>query len=394
MGKSLRALGVSASFCAEQMCTPAMAFMPSKNVSMKALWFWFFLLLFSVFVSGDGQVHKVQYKVGEKAVLLFPYELDSPKTFRVYWQKDEKSEKGEKVEKVVIALTNGKEDKVFQDAEYINRTTLVTGNLSLVFLYTKVMDEGLYKCVVLQMNSKKSYEHKYSLSVQLSLVAEFSKPIINAFRITSGNILLVNLTCSSHGGYPEPRIFWNSSKENPALQGSILNSTVSLKDPWTGLYNVSSMLILNVTETLHLSCSVAYTGFQTDSDYLIISEPDKLSTRAPSLQNRTDGRQHEVLIATGVILACVLLMSLAMLKKYIVRNTPEDPENQIHLSQTSTALPVVEHAKVADTMKRSEAQALGVEHEMGLQRETEDGGSNLPEWTPEFVLPSTTTKPL
>ncbi|XP_029435168.1 T-lymphocyte activation antigen CD80 isoform X2 [Rhinatrema bivittatum] len=327
----------------EMMSTQEIAFMPPKNLSTKDLQLWFFMFLFLFSSSGDGKTVNVQSKVGKEVELPCSYNLlsvDSLKTHRVYWQKGLK---------VAAAYLNGGEDKTHQHPDYLNRTTLRISNLSLVFSHTRAPDEGLYDCMVFQLDQMKSSELKHESRVLLSLVADFSKPVISESRVAASNgIPLVNLTCSSRGGYPEPRIFWNSWKEIPSSTESLL------QDPRTGLYNVSSTLSLTVTEDLNLTCSVAYTGLQTSSDYQFISGLDEPRTRAPPTQSSADGRPQEVLLATSVILACVFLMGWIMLKKHSLCC---DQVCRIRLPQRSQAVPVAEEAEGAITVTMSEAPA-------------------------------------
>lgn len=63
------------------------------------------------------------------------------------------------------------------------------------------------------------------------------------------------ITCSSHGGFPKPKI-----------SGALNNVSVEWNASWVSEsslspYNVTGKLVLNVTKDINITCSVEYSGF-------------------------------------------------------------------------------------------------------------------------------------
>ncbi|XP_060091262.1 T-lymphocyte activation antigen CD80 [Heteronotia binoei] len=245
----------------------------------------FFCLGFFVFHSnttGIVQMIQVKAKVGEVATLPCDNDihLDNPlKHYDVYWQKDVGSDK---TDQVVIAYWKGKEEK--KDPHFSNRTTMDQQNFTLWISSVKVSDEGKYKCIIL---------HHKCTELYLSVVADFNKPVIHAHLPACGSTLL-KLTCSSHGGYPEP-----------TMSGLLNNNKVewipiSTYDNQTERFNITSKLQLNVTEDIYFLCSVSYHGFKASTSYNY-TIPKECSVVKPL--------SHWILIASSVSIVCVVVLA-------------------------------------------------------------------------------------
>lgn len=100
---------------------------------------------------------------------------------------------------------------------------------------------------------------------QISLAsADFSKPNITAEVSTdSCELTEMVITCSSHGGFPKPRI-----------SGTLNNMSVEWNARWVSEsslspYNVTGKLVLNVTKDVNITCSVEYDGISKSSSLLL-----------------------------------------------------------------------------------------------------------------------------
>ncbi|KAJ7320424.1 hypothetical protein JRQ81_019935 [Phrynocephalus forsythii] len=199
------------------------------------------------------KVQKVMAKLREEARLPCSYKIpqgESMKDYKIYWQT-----RGGLKPLVAIAYINATESS-YTDPLYKNRTKMNEENFTLSIFPVKLSDECTYECVILKE------ELITKLPVALSVVADFSKPIIQAERHSNvcGSEWLT-LTCSSHGGYPRPR-----------MVGSINNETVewnstATHDAATGLFQIIGNLPLNVTGDILVHCSVEYQDLKVSANF-------------------------------------------------------------------------------------------------------------------------------
>lgn len=71
------------------------------------------------------------------------------------------------------------------------------------------------------------------------------------------------ITCSSHGGFPKPRM--SGALNNVSLEWNASWVSESSFSP----YNVTGNLVLNVTRDVNISCSVEYNGFAKSTSLLL-----------------------------------------------------------------------------------------------------------------------------
>ncbi|XP_077198419.1 T-lymphocyte activation antigen CD80-like [Paroedura picta] len=249
-------------------------------------WLGFFTLHFNI--TGMAQMTTVKAKVREVATLPCDNNIHldtSLKHYNVYWQKDVGS--GHE-DLVVFAYWKG--NKLKNDAKYMNRTTMDQQNFTLWIAPVKVSDEGKYKCIILKNTSRVSLT-----TLSLTVMAEFSKPVIEMDPPACGSTLLI-LTCSSHGGYPKP-----------TMTGLLNNNKVewdpiSTSDNQTQLFNITSNFQHNVTEDVVFLCSVSSPGFQTSTSYNY-TIPKECPVEKPLL--------HWIAIVPSVIVCIGVVVALA-----------------------------------------------------------------------------------
>ncbi|NXF08800.1 CD86 protein, partial [Smithornis capensis] len=164
----------------------------------------------------------------------------------VFWQKDS--------HRVVHEVYHGQEKHENLSPEYINRTKVDMDKWTLQLLNAGVEDEGHYQCII----QHKKVIHQSECS--LHIIANYSQPQIA--QLHTGELKpngYLNLTCSSSGGYPEPKeMTWLISHEN-ITKRCMSHMDVS-QDAVTKLYNVTSKLnipvptnsITNISCLLHL----------------------------------------------------------------------------------------------------------------------------------------------
>ncbi|XP_051636256.1 T-lymphocyte activation antigen CD86 isoform X2 [Manacus candei] len=165
----------------------------------------------------------------------------------VFWQKGS--------HRVVHEVYYGEEKRDHLSPEYINRTKVDMDKWTLQLLNAGVKDEGHYECIV---QHKKEGPPKviHTSECSLHITANYSQPEIA--QLHTGELKpngYLNLSCSSIGGYPEPKeMTWLISYENTTYK-HMPHMDIS-QDAVTKLYNVTSKLNIPVpTNSLtNISC--------------------------------------------------------------------------------------------------------------------------------------------
>ncbi|KAM9359398.1 uncharacterized protein ABDE67_002515 [Symphorus nematophorus] len=151
--------------------------------------------------------------------------------------------------------TNTKEE-VFVNGYHVSRnmsevqtwenTQVDYGVTTVYMLNLNISHSGDYRCLIRYQSGIGFVETK----VHLSVTANYSKPKVT----TTCDVLFCQVTCASHGGYPQTKITWSES-ENPMLR---VENSSEMRDPVTMMFNSSSTAYFNCSkgEMKHLSCSV------------------------------------------------------------------------------------------------------------------------------------------
>ncbi|XP_030060880.1 ICOS ligand-like [Microcaecilia unicolor] len=200
--------------------------------------------------TGDEKEHPtVVGKVGKSAVLRciitqpLNFSLDQ---LRVYWQTLDN--------KVVYAFLSGDNGEKYQALEYQGRTQLFwdklqEGNFSLLLSNLSLSDKQIYKCIVMKNETKYNVIHEafITLNVEANYIQSYpSDPEVNEVEFGKE----VTFTCSSSNGYPEPKIHWTDTTHSSLPAPSVtFHRNMSQ-------YSVFSILKLNVTADLNLSCII------------------------------------------------------------------------------------------------------------------------------------------
>ncbi|NXE95228.1 CD86 protein, partial [Menura novaehollandiae] len=165
----------------------------------------------------------------------------------IFWQKDNK---------VVHEVYYGQEKHEHLSPEYINRTKVDMGKWTLQLLNAGVKDEGNYQCIIMKKITEQSSKVIHKSERSLHIIANYSRPEIA--RLHTGELKpngYLNLSCSSSGGYPEPKeMTWLISHEN-VTHSTTPHMDVS-QDAVTKLYNVTSKLNIPVpgNSPANISC--------------------------------------------------------------------------------------------------------------------------------------------
>ncbi|NXR36528.1 CD80 protein, partial [Zosterops hypoxanthus] len=236
----------------------------------------------------------VKSKVGEKVGLPCCYEIPSSEglhKYRVYWQKN--------ITEVVLAYSDG--IRIRDHERYRNRTKMDPWNLTLWISPMEILDNGSYQCVV-QHNSAVVCDQP----VILFVTADFSKPNLTAeVSADSCEATEMVITCSSHGGFPKPKI-----------SGALNNVSMEWNASWVSesrlsLYNVTGKLVLNVTKDVNITCSVEYSGFATSSSLLLKKTNDCVVPPVPPPYN---------VITASIIIVITFVLAITLAARYLPRH--------------------------------------------------------------------------
>ncbi|KAG7467193.1 hypothetical protein MATL_G00150780 [Megalops atlanticus] len=155
---------------------------------------------------------------------------------------------------VVHRSESGEGNERTQIMSYRNRTqlpedALQTGDFSLQLSDVTREDDQSYDCYI----SRPGLESSTPVcTVCLRVAAHFSSPVLLNEEVREGEE--TRFTCHSSGGFPEPAVHWFVDQtEQPALDSVHTQSTLI---PDSGLYNVTSVLLVNVTQDTTVSCAI------------------------------------------------------------------------------------------------------------------------------------------
>ncbi|XP_010003816.1 PREDICTED: T-lymphocyte activation antigen CD80 [Chaetura pelagica] len=244
----------------------------------------------------------IKSKVGQKVGLPCCHEIPSSETlhsYRVYWQKN--------VTGVVLAYAEGKSlsDHVPFLPRYKNRTEMDPRNLTLWISPVEILDNASYQCVVQHLKRLQNPSLLCDEHVTLFVTADFSEPNITAEVSTNScESTEMVVRCSSHGGFPKPKI-----------SGALNNVSVVWNVSWVSeslsLYNVTAEVRLNVTKDVEFTCSIEYDGFAKSTTLLLTDTTFCIVPTVPPSYN--------VITASSIIII-IFLLAVILAAKYVLRH--------------------------------------------------------------------------
>lgn len=241
----------------------------------------------------------IKSKAGEKIGLPCCHAISSSESlhdYRVYWQKNTTD--------VVLAYAEG--NKISQHERYKNRAEMDTRTLTLWISPVQTLDNGPYQCVVQHLRSSQNSVVVCDELVSLFVTAEFSKPDITAeVSAHSCESTEMVVRCSSHGGFPKPKI-----------SGALNNVSVVWNASWVSEsslspYNVTGKLLLNVTKDISITCSIEHNGFVKSTSLLLRKMNDCIVPTVPPSYN--------VVTASSIIII-IFLLAITLAARYLLRH--------------------------------------------------------------------------
>ncbi|XP_054430948.1 T-lymphocyte activation antigen CD86 [Pteronotus mesoamericanus] len=208
----------------------------------------------------------------------------------VFWQNQDKL--------VLYELFRGKENPENVDPNYKGRTSLDQDNWTLRLHNVQIKDQGLYQCFVHRKGTG-GMVPIHQMSTDLSVIANFSQPEIMLTSNRTENSDIINLTCSSSQGYPEPKKMFfqlttvNSTTEYDAAMSIFQNDI-------TGLYSVSISLSFPISPGMNVSifCLLQPEPTQTQ----LLSLPYKIDAKPPP-----PAVTNYAIVIVAVLVSCICL---------------------------------------------------------------------------------------
>ncbi|XP_009954968.1 PREDICTED: T-lymphocyte activation antigen CD86-like [Leptosomus discolor] len=219
----------------------------------------------------------------------------------VFWQKG--------AVEVVHEVYYGQEKHDNLSPKYINRTKMDMDKWTLQLLNVGIVDEGQYTCII-QHRDKGSPKVIHTSECLLHIIANYSQPEIAWLH--TGELKpneYLNLSCSSSGGYPQPKqLTWLISHGNKTRR-SMGHMDVS-QDAVTKLYNVTSKLntTVPINTPTNISC-LLHLGEQLGS---LVSVPLAIEIQGEEMEQAKINFFGPLI---AVIILLTLLLGVVILKK-------------------------------------------------------------------------------
>ncbi|XP_012585474.1 PREDICTED: T-lymphocyte activation antigen CD86 isoform X2 [Condylura cristata] len=209
-------------------------------------------LFVMVFLISDAAAETSQAYFGDTGLL--PCRFKNPQNTSldelvVFWQNQDK---------VLYELYTGSENPHNVHPMYKGRTSFDLGSWTLKLHNIEIKDEGTYYCYVHHKQRNIGMVPIYQMGFYLSVLANFSQPEIMEISNGTENSGIINVTCSSQQGYPEPiKMFFVIKTENSSDE--YMANMMIYQDNVTELYSVSASLSFPVppeAKMVNISCAL------------------------------------------------------------------------------------------------------------------------------------------
>ncbi|XP_028646268.2 CD276 antigen homolog isoform X3 [Erpetoichthys calabaricus] len=195
----------------------------------------------------------------------------------------------------------------FKGRTQLFRSELSHGNLSLSLSSVSLTDDAGYTCNYHRSGEPTSRQLSQEC---LQIAGHYSVPVVQGPASPVFNDREVIFTCKSTGGFPEPKVQWSVNKE--LLQNSRRVNTILNRDS-RGLYNVTSVLTVNVTGDVSVTCTVENERLREKTTSAEIHYLMKAEKQSNGVSGGT--KVVVVVVAVLVVLVGLLIVVIVVLKR-------------------------------------------------------------------------------
>ncbi|XP_068931189.1 ICOS ligand-like isoform X2 [Petaurus breviceps papuanus] len=226
----------------------------------------------------------------------------------VYWQT--------KNEPIVPlnAHIPGEDTSRYVHLKYQNRTSLTLekmekGDFSLRLSNITIEDELEFVCLVM---NKSNTEFLFSSIVNLHVAANYTVPVVED---KTDNTEVI-FTCTSHNGFPKPKVYWVNKTDNSLLNQSLQNDTFTTNEK--GLFSVSSVLKITWTPNISIECCIENMNLQQNltvqSSFLLSPEGNfhRQTITTPSNKSIPPEKTPKSVIYTIIGILLVILLGVVI----------------------------------------------------------------------------------
>ncbi|XP_072471203.1 ICOS ligand-like isoform X2 [Notamacropus eugenii] len=227
----------------------------------------------------------------------------------VYWQTKNKP----------IVLLNaympGEDTSKYVHLKYQNRTSLSLekmerGDFSLHLSNISIEDELEFACIVM---NKSNTEFFFSSIVNLRVAANYSVPIVE----DKTNNTEVTFICTSHNGFPKPKVYWVNKTDNSLLNQSLQNDTFTTNEK--GLFSVSSVLTITWIPNISIECCIENVNLQQNLTVQSRQNSPHYTITTPQNQPMRPEKTPKSIIFTIIGLLLVILLGVAIWMKNLCK---------------------------------------------------------------------------
>uniref|UniRef100_A0A8D0YQ64 CD86 molecule n=1 Tax=Sus scrofa TaxID=9823 RepID=A0A8D0YQ64_PIG len=211
---------------------------------------------------------------------------------------------------VLYELYRGQEKPHNVNSKYMGRTSFDQATWTLRLHNVQIKDKGSYQCFI-HHKGPHGLVPIHQMSSDLSVLANFSQPEINLLTNHTENSV-INLTCSSTQGYPEPQRMYmllntkNSTTEHDADMKKSQNNI-------TELYNVSIRVSLPIPPETNVSivCVLQLEPSKT----LLFSLPCNIDAKPPVQPPVPDHILWIAALLVTVVVVCGMVSFVTLRKR-------------------------------------------------------------------------------